>query len=457
MNEKILIIDDEEDIRVLIKDLLEDEGYKTFIAKNSNEAYHVIKSENPSLIIQDIWLQGSEHDGLQILKTVKNDLPYLPFIMISGHGTIETAVSAIKQGAYDFIEKPFNSDRLLLMVHRALERSTLKKENIILKKSRAGQLQESINHIPSNIMPALEKTSKTNSRVFLTGEAGTGKNISAQYLHENSSRKDHPFMVLNCANKTAEEIETELFGSIEQTNIHSSLLNLVDGGTLLLDEVLELPAQTQGKILMLLQENAYYPIGSNSKNHVDIRVISTSSKNPKEAIDEGRFRQDLYYRLNVVEIYLPPLRERKQDIEDILRSCNTLNFTKDALLKLKQYAWPGNVKQLNNLFEYLSIMKNNDDVIDFDDISSAIGDNNKKVVSVDNDNSLPHSHFIDATLEMGLRDAREHFERTYLMSQIDRFDGNISKTAEFVGMERSALHRKLKSLDVFSDDKQNVA
>ncbi len=457
MSDKILIIDDEEDIRILIKDLLDDEGYKTFIAKNSDEAYEIIKSENPSLIIQDIWLQGSEHDGLQILKTVKNDVPYLPFIMISGHGTIETAVSAIKQGAYDFIEKPFNSDRLLLMVHRALERSSLKKENIILKGNRADRIKASINHVPSNVLPALEKASKTNSRVFLTGEAGTGKNLAAQYLHENSPRKDKPFMVLTCSNKSAEDIEKELFGSVEKTGIGGSLLHLVDGGTLLIDEVLDLPTQTQGKILMLLQENAYYPIGSNSKQHVDVRVISTSSGHPARAIEDERFRQDLYYRLNVVEIHLPPLRERKQDIEDILTASESFEFTKNALFKLKQYSWPGNMKQINNLLEYLTIMKSEGCVIDVEDIKPAIHDSTSTDSQGNDTNAASRSHFIDATLELGLRDAREHFERTYLMNQIERFEGNISKTAEFVGMERSALHRKLKSLDVFSDDKQNVA
>lgn len=456
MNEKILIIDDEEDIRLLIQDLLDDEGYQTLVAKDSDEAYEIIRSQHPNLIIQDIWLQGSEHDGLQILKNIKKDMAYIPFIMISGHGTIETAVSAIKQGAYDFIEKPFNSDRLLLMVHRALEKASLKKENLLLKKSRADHIAETAVQIPKNIKPALEKAAKTNSRVFLTGEAGTGKNLSAQYLHENSPRKDHPFMALSCTGKNAEEIEKELFGSVEEGDIRTSLLSLVNGGTLLLDEVLSLPSQTQGKILMLLQENAYCAVGSNQKQSVDIRVISTSSADPQTMLSNQSFRQDLYYRLNVVEIFLPPLRERKQDIVDIIESANKLSFNEQAITALKQYSWPGNMKQLNNMLEYFSIMKGDQEIIDQDAVNAVIAKNENNSGVNDNSTQITSSISQD-TLDMSLREARECFERSYLITQINKFDGNISKTAEFIGMERSALHRKLKALDVFSDDKQNVA
>lgn len=452
MNKKILIIDDEDDIRSLIEGILEDEGYLTLSAKNSDEAYEHIRNETPDLVIQDIWLQGSEHDGLEILKNVKTEAEYLPFIMISGHGTIETAVSAIKKGAYDFIEKPFNSDRLLLMVHRALEKASLKKENQILKQKREDHVGIAKKYLSKENFSSVEKVAKTNSRVFLTGEVGTGKNIAAQALHECSERKDAPFMTLHCSGKSAQEIEEELFGCAEEGRVRISLLSLVNSGTLLLDEVMSLPPQVQGRVLAFLQENAYCPIGSNKKENVDVRVISTCSSDFEAFLDNGEFRQDLFYRLNVVNIDIAPLRERRESIAELL-SDYRLSFSECAVNKMQYYSWPGNVKQFYNILEYLQIMHNAEVDINAEDIAAVL----EKRASNDSDPDGKKFDMLQETIGMGLRDAREFFERRYLVAQLEKFGGNISKTATFIGMERSALHRKLKSLDVFSDDKQNVA
>ncbi len=455
MNEKILIIDDEQDICLLIKGLLEDEGYEAFIANNSDQAYEIIEKSCPDIVIQDIWLQGSDEDGIDILKSVKKKHPNIAFIMISGHGTIETAVSAIKLGAYDFIEKPFKSDRLLLMVQRAIENSKLKKQNIALKKQANKKLLGASRQIADNIRQTLDKVALSNSRILITGEVGTGKNIAAQYVHEKSKRSDKPFMVLNCAAMDFEKLENELFGSFDRVG----LLELVDGGTLLLDEVMNLPIETQGKILILLQDSSYYKIGSNNKIPVDIRVIATTSANVEDKLSNGLFREDLYYRLNVVPIHMPSLRERREDIKYLIEDYLPNKFTENALLRMQNYKWEGNIKQLHNVLEWISIM--NDDpniVIDVDKLPPEF-QNISHMGETDEAKS-----FINDMMQMGLREARECFERHYLLSQVNRFGGNISKTAAFIGMERSALHRKLKLLGVSSDDnnnkqdsKQNVA
>ena len=458
MNEKILIIDDEQDICTLIKGLLEDEGYQTLTASNSQQGYDLIERELPDLIIQDIWLQGSDDDGIEILKNVKEARPYLPFIMISGHGTIETAVSAIKIGAYDFIEKPFNSDRLLLMIHRALENAELKKQNAKLKQSTTDKTEHGAKQIPEYIRQVLDKTAKTNSRLLITGEPGSGKNISAQYVHEYSERSSMPFMVLNCVSTDPEKLDCELFGTCggyagQEAKI--GLLELVDGGTLLLDEVIDLPIETQGKILSLLQENAYCKVGSNDKIPVDVRVIATTNADIEQYLENGRFRKDLYYRLNVVPIDMPSLKQRKQDIPTLIQYFSTLSFSQAAITRLQSYHWPGNIKQLHNVLEWISIMhENNGELIDVHHLPPEL---NGSSSALQNHEEVNGSNLIDDMLDMRLREARECFERHYLLSQVNKFDGNISKTAAFIGMERSALHRKLKTLDVFSDDKQNVA
>ncbi|PCJ99706.1 MAG: sigma-54-dependent Fis family transcriptional regulator [Zetaproteobacteria bacterium] len=456
MHETILIIDDEKDICMLIQGLLEDEGYTALTAHNSEDAYAIIENDAPDLIIQDIWLQGSQDDGIRILKTIKKAYPILPFIMISGHGTVETAVSAIKLGAYDFIEKPFQSDRLLLMIHRALENATLKQQNKELKQHTAQRGQSFFAEIPDYTRQLLDKVASTNSRILITGEAGSGKNISAQYIHEKSARAAMPFMVLNCVSMDYEKLEIELFGTVQNNQgkgTRSGLLELVDGGTLLLDEVMSLPVETQGKILNFLQDASYHKIGSNHKIPADIRIIATTSTDVDQKLSSGDFREDLYYRLNVVPVHMPPLRERKQDIVEIIAHYSPFSFSDLALSKLRVYEWPGNIKQLHNVLEWISIMnENTDKLIDIDQLPPEFSGK-----SSENQSEEDILTFVDITLQMGLREARECFERHYLLAQVNKFDGNISKTAEFVGMERSALHRKLKSLDVFSNDKQNVA
>ncbi len=459
MKEKILIIDDEQDICTLIRGLLEDEGYQTLSATNSAQAYAAIENNSPSLVIQDIWLQGSEHDGIQILKNVKKIHPNLPFIMISGHGTIETAVSAIKMGAYDFIEKPFNSDRLLLMIHRALENAELKKQNRKLKQQATQNKQDVTEQIPEDIRQTLDKTAKSNSRLLITGEPGSGKNISAQYIHEKSERSAMPFMTLNCASHEPEKLDIELFGTSghgSNEGAKAGLLELVNGGTLLLDEVMELPLATQGKVLMLLQENAYCKVGSSDKIPVDIRVVATTSADVEKKIENGDFRQDLYYRLNVVSLHMPPLRKRKQDIPDLIQHMSNIKFSKLAITRFQSYNWPGNIKQLHNILEWISIMnEGTTKIVDIEQLPPELGGSTARTNQDANEEHT--SNFIEHMLDMRLREARECFERHYLLSQVNKFEGNISKTAEFIGMERSALHRKLKSLEVFSDDKQNVA
>lgn len=459
MHKTVLIVDDEDDIRMLISGILEDEGYHVLGARNSTEAYSIIGTQNPDLIIQDIWLQGSEDDGIDILKTVMTDHKNLPVIMISGHGTIETAVSAIKIGAYDFIEKPFKSDRLLLMIDRALENANLKKQNSDLKKRTLDHIEQLAGQIPSTIRQSLQKAAQTNSRVFITGEVGTGKTISAKFVHEQSNRAHMPFMALNCANPNIEKLEIELFGKVSTHHDEPSqkgLVALVNGGTLLLDEVLSLPLEIQGKVLQLLQESAYYPAGSNQKIPVDIRVIATSSISAEDLIENGAFREDLYYRLNVVPVTMPPLRERRQDIPKLIQNFMPLNFSDKALMKMQSYKWPGNIKQLHNVLEWLSIMHTNiENQITPNDLPPELG-GQKSTQAPQNDD--PNADQLsEDIMDMQLREARECFERFYLLAQVNKFGGNISRTAEYIGMERSALHRKLKSLEVFSDDKQNVA
>ena len=461
MRKTILIVDDEEDIRLMVQGLLEDEGYRVFSVGNSDHAYDFISQTPPDLIVQDIWLQGSKDDGIDILKKVKDDGSDIPFIMISGHGTIETAVSTIKYGAYDFIEKPFNSDRLLLMVHRAFENLTLKRQNAQLKAHSCSSIDEQIVQISESVRHVIDKVSQSNSRVFLAGEVGTGKNLAAQYIHEKSLRGDKPFMTLNCTGKTVEALEVELFG--KGSNV--GLLELTDGGTLVFDEVLSLPIGVQGKVLSLLQEDAYCRVGERDKIPVDVRVIASTSLDPDVFVQNGSFREDLYYRLNVVPIDMVPLRSRKQDIPEVIKQYSgQMKFTKQALQKLQAYPWPGNIKQLHNVLEWISIIHSDEGIIIHSDegieidVESLPPDVSGMGASSDSNQSNDGVFsLLEEALQLGLRDAREHFERYYLLSQVNRFDGNISKTAEFIGMERSALHRKLKSLDVFSDDKQNVA
>lgn len=462
MTAKILIVDDEKDIRSLIRGILEDENYAVSEAKSSTEAYEVIESSKPDIIILDIWLQGSEHDGLQILENIQKLDDVLPVLMISGHGTIETAVTAIKNGAYDFIEKPFKSDRLLLMIARALETAKLKRENRILK-NRSDQQEHNLigdTAVIKLLKQQIEKISQSNSRVFIKGEAGTGKEVVARTIHKKSPRHDQIFMAVNCAGLHPERLEEELFGIQTTEGIKKGVLELANGGTLFLDEIVDMPLETQGKILRVLQDNKFTPVGSHQPIGIDVRIISSTNQNVEDALKNGDFREDLLYRLNVVTLDLPPLVKRKDDIQ--LLAQNFLeSFSKQTGQEIptisnetakifKAYSWPGNVRQLRNTMEWIMIMNNyseNDNIIIPHhlppDIYQRKNDESEGVSGAEKYTDYP------------LREAREGFERDYLSQQIARFNGNVSQTAEFIGMERSALHRKLKSLEISLQDAQD--
>lgn len=473
MTASILIVDDETDIRNLIKGILEDEGFRVRQAASSKEAYAAVQESVPNLVVLDIWLQGSEHDGLKILSSLKEKHPHLPVVMISGHGTIETAVSAIKQGAYDFIEKPFKADRLILMIQRALENASLRRENEALKqKVNVTEDMVGSSSATQALRQVLQRVAPTNSRILLSGEPGCGKDVVARFIHNNSGRSAGPFMVLNCATLRPDRLEIELFGSEEGVQgepAHTGLLEAANGGTLLLDEVADMPLETQGKIVRVLQSQSFSKRGSNKVIQVDVRIIASTNRDLEKEIEKGAFRQDLYYRLNVVPLRVSPLRERPQDIPELVRyfmtgfsrmgAVHDPAFTDAAMISLQAYGWPGNIRQLRNVVEWVLIMNagHHEGAFDLEHLppeisgrfslgSQSCGEENseKPILSQD-------------LMVMPLREAREHFEREYLMAQVARFDGNVSKTAQFVGMERSALHRKLKSLDVASSDKDDRA
>jgi two-component system nitrogen regulation response regulator NtrX len=461
MSKDILIVDDENDIRTLIKGILEDEGYQTREAENAQQALEAVTKKTPDLIILDIWLQDSDKDGLEVLKAVKTDNEFLPVLMISGHGTIETAVTAIKDGAYDFIEKPFKSDRLLLMITRALETAALRQENQALKARRDIDQDSLIGTSSSlnNIRQQIERIAPTKSRVLITGEAGTGKEVVARTLHNSSDRREQNFMALNCAALHPERLEEELFGVERDGKHQKGLLELSDGGTLFLDEVADMPLETQGKILRVLQDNKVHPVGSQKIIDIDVRILASTNQDLQDAIKAGNFREDLYYRLNVVTLNIPKLSERAEDISPLMQyfllqfarqtgqGCKKLS--KEAAAILEAYAWPGNVRQLRNVMEWLTIMTpsvEEQGSLKIEDLPPEIL--GKKTT----DTSLAPS--LDYTTKP-LREAREAFEREYLNQQIVRFKGSVSQMAEFIGMERSALHRKLKSLDISMNDAQD--
>ncbi len=457
MTADILIVDDEADIRDLIQGILEDEGYKTRLASHSMQAYQAVQERTPDLVVLDIWLKGSTHDGMQILKTVKDHHPHLPIVMISGHGTIETAVSAIKQGAYDFIEKPFESDRLLLMISRALETARLRQENRVLRAQTEG-MSDLVGE--SGALSALRQTlarvAQTNSRVLISGEQGTGKDVAARQIHKLSSRSGGPFKAVNCAVLRPEHLETELFGSeMPGEPFKLGMLEQANGGTLLLDEVADMPLETQGKIVRALQEQRFTRVGGQVPVEVDVRIIASTNRDLQELMQQGQFRQDLFYRLSVVPIVLPPLRERPQDIpllaDYFIRLYSTQSglppctLTPATLAAMQHYQWPGNIRQLRNVIEWLMIMHGGETAIRPDHLPP-------ELATSGNEAPAPGTSHHEI-MALPLREAREFFEKDYLASQVHRFGGNISKTAEFIGMERSALHRKLKQLGISAGGK----
>ncbi|WP_044564408.1 sigma-54 dependent transcriptional regulator [Azospirillum sp. B4] len=460
MAHDILIVDDEADIRMLIAGILEDEGMKTREAADADQALAAVAARRPSLIILDIWLQGSRLDGLQILDEMKRDHPDVPVVMISGHGTIETAVAALKKGAYDFIEKPFKSDRLLLLVERAIEAARLRRENRELRL-RAGGETELIGRslMINQLRASLDKVSPTGSRVLVSGPPGSGKEIVARIIHEHSRRADGPFVALNCATMRPDRLEVELFGTehpIDGAGRKVGTFEQAHGGTLFLDEVADMPLETQGKIVRVLQEQTFERVGGSTRVEVDVRVIASTNHDLAAEIEAGQFRQDLYYRLAVVPLKVPSLRERREDIPLLARYFLQRSaiasglpqriLGEDAMAALQAYEWPGNVRQLRNVMDWLLIMVpgDPDEPIRADMLPPEIGSITPTVLRWEKGGEI---------MSLPLRDAREVFEREYLLAQVTRFGGNISRTASFVGMERSALHRKLKSLGVHGNER----
>jgi two-component system, NtrC family, nitrogen regulation response regulator NtrX len=462
MAHEILIVDDEPDIRALIEGVLSDEGYQTRQAHNSDAALAAFRARRPSLVILDIWLANSRLDGLGILEAMHTEEPQVPCVMISGHGTIETAVLAIQRGAYDFIEKPFKADRLLLVVARALEAAKLKREISDLRL-RAGPETElvGVSSAAAQLRGHVDKVAPTNSRVLITGPAGAGKEVVARMLHARSRRADGPFVVLNCATLNPARIEEELFGVEPGADPLASprragVLERAHGGTLLLDEIADMPIETQGKIVRALQEQGFSRVGGTLPVKVDVRVISTSNRDLAAEIAAGRFREDLFYRLAVVPLRVPALRDRRDDIPALARHFlsrsaeisgqSPRDIAEDALAALMSYEWPGNVRQLRNLVDWLLIMAPGEprEPIRAAALPPEVGSATPAVLKLDRSSEI---------MTLPLRDARELFERQYLEAQLMRFGGNISRTANFVGMERSALHRKLKFLGVQGEDR----
>ena len=454
MASDILIVDDEADIRELVAGILDDEGFTTRTARDSDSALAEIANRRPSLVFLDIWLQGSKLDGLQLLEQIKRDHADLPVVMISGHGNIETAVAAIKRGAYDFIEKPFKSDRLILVATRALETSRLKREVKELKQlAPTASIMTGRSACMNQLRQTIDRAAKANSRILIVGPSGAGKELAARTLHNASGRADSPFVVINAAAITPERMEIELFG-VEPNGEHArktGALEEAHGGTLFVDEIGDMPRETQNKILRVLVEQTFQRQGGTAKVSVDVRIVSSTARNLEEEIAAGRFREDLYHRLSVVPIRVPPLSERREDIPELIdyfmdqisaaTGLPKRQIGQDAMAVLQSHVWPGNVRQLRNNVERVMILAGGgpEVIITADMLPQDVG----SMVP-----AMPTSNNGEHIMGLPLREAREVFERDYLMAQISRFSGNISRTAEFVGMERSALHRKLKALGV---------
>ncbi len=450
----ILIVDDEADIRNIVSGILSDEGHGTRTAKDADEALALVAARRPHLMFLDIWLQGSRLDGLQLLGIIKEQNPALPVVMISGHGNIETAVAAIKLGAYDFIEKPFKADRLVLVADRALETSRLRRENVDLKvRAQSPDRIVGRSSGANQLRQVIDKVGPANSRVLIAGAPGSGKELAARMIHAASSRASAPFVVINAATMVPDMMETELFGTEggEGRTRKVGALEEAHGGTLFIDEVADMPRETQGKILRVLVDQNFTRVGGATRVHVDVRIISSSSRDLAAAIDQGTFREDLFHRLAVVPVRVPALSERREDIPELIDffmdqvsatgGLPRRKIGQDAMAVLQSHDWPGNIRQLRNNVERLMILAvgDADTEVTADKLPSEVG----ALVP-----ATPNGAGGERLMSLPLRDAREVFEREYLVAQISRFGGNISRTAEFIGMERSALHRKLKSLGI---------
>ena len=459
MKYDILIVEDEADIRDMIAGILEDEGYQVRQAATSEAALEAVKARVPNLVVLDVWLKGSSMDGIELLDRLKVSSPNLPVIVISGHGTVETAVSAIRKGAFDYIVKPFKAAKLLITASRALENARLRQENEELK-GRATSDDQLVGSSPliAQLRLKVSRIAPTNSRVLITGPSGSGKELIARLLHGHSDRSQGPFKAVNAASMVPERVEEELFGSIsDDGHTKTGLLEKAHNGTLYLDEVADMPMETQGKLLRLLVEQRFQRVGDTDDVQVDVRVITSTSRDLEKESQLGRFREDLYHRLNVMPMEAPPLAARREDIPDLVNhfiqrlaastGLPAREIGEDAMAALQAHDWPGNVRQLRNNVERLLILATGDpsQPITLKTLPPEVsvvrgggsGSENEKIIA------------------MPLRDAREHFEREYLQAQIERFGGNISRTASFVGMERSALHRKLKSLGVNANNRED--
>jgi len=452
MSADILIVDDEADIRELISGILQDEGYETRLAHNSDAALAVIADRRPSLVVLDIWLQGSRLDGLDLLNVIKEKHPELPVVIISGHGNIETAVAAIKRGAYEYIEKPFKADRLIHVIGRALEANRLRRENEVLK-GRAGAETDMLGSSIAmrQLRQTLKKVAPANSRVLITGQMGTGKELAARVLHAMSNRASGPFVILSAATMAPERMEEELFG-IEDAAGGTSRVGALEeahNGTLYIDEVADMPLETQGKVLRVLVEQTFQRVGGTKKVKVDVRVVSSASRDLASLIAQGLFREDLYHRLGVVPVRVPSLVERREDIPELIEHFihqyslisgqPARRFAEDAVAIFQTHDWPGNVRQLRNNVERVMILAGGEpsSEITASTLPADVGSG-----TAPSTGGFGGEHL----LALPLREAREAFERDYLAAQMARFGGNISRTAAFVGMERSALHRKIKLL-----------
>lgn len=456
----ILIVDDEADIRDLISDILKDEGFSTRVAANSTQAFKAVAEKPPSAMILDIWLQGSDLDGLSILEIIKKRYPLMPVIVISGHGTIETAVSAIKMGAYDYLEKPFTQDKLIIMLKRACETSKLRRENLDLK-SKVIDKTELIGSSAASIKlrADIEKVAAISGRVMISGGTGSGKELAARLIHKKSKKISGPFIIFSPTCMSVNKVQQELFGEFElnsgdvpSSNRRLSVLEAANNGTLYIDEISDLPMVVQGKLLKFLQDQTLAVTSTHKPLKLDVRFISSTTKNLPNEVSQGRFRQDLYCRLNVVPFKIPSLLDRKEDVpllvEHFVKQLSKFSgfkqrrFSDETIAALQSYSWPGNIRQLRNIIEWTLIMNpaysQEYELIKPHMLPPDILNNSVTVTKDDSFN----------VMLMPLREAREVFERQYLSAQMSRFNNNISKTSSFVGMERSALHRKLKLLDL---------
>ncbi len=458
---EVLVIDDEADIRGLIEDILTEEKFIPRLAANSTQAFKILAEHAPSAIILDIWLHGSELDGLGILEIVKKRYPLMPVIVISGHGTIETAVTAIKLGAYDYLEKPFSHDKLVILLKRACEVAKLKRENLDLKSKILDKIELIGNStLITKLKAEIEKLAANNSRILIEGGIGSGKELVARMIHKKSKRANAPFVLFNPVCMSAEKIIQEMFGPFEQDGVKRlSSLEVANNGTFYIDEITNLPLAVQSKLLKFLQDQIFeQPCGKKVK--LDIRFIVATAKNLREAVENNKFLSDLYYRLNVANVKTPLLSDRKDDIpilvkylvKQIARFWNfkEREFADETIALLQSYEWPGNIRQLRNMLEWIMIMNpafSNDDLV--------IRPHMIPQEVFTNSATMPQFNILDV-LSLPLREAREVFERHYLWALLSLYNFNISRTAEAVGMERSALHRKLKTLNLNFGNKYNT-